>query len=100
MLGFLLIAAVAVGIIWYVLRDMNVSLKDKLTSNLKKVEASVHSTVDVNKDGKVNASDAKDVLDVNNDGKVNLKDVKETAVKTKRAVKNTAKKINPTKKKK
>jgi hypothetical protein len=100
MLGFVLIAAIVVGIVWYVLRDMNVSVKDKLSSTAKKAEASIHSAADVNNDGKVNASDAKTALDVNKDGKVNLKDVKEVAVKTKRVAKNTAKKINATKKKK
>lgn len=100
MLGFIIIVAVVGTIVWYVVNDMNVSLKEKLTSNLKKAETSVHNLADTNDDGKVNAADVKDVLDVNNDGKVSLSDVKEAAVKTKRAVKKTAKKINPTKKKK
>lgn len=45
---------------------------------------------DVNKDGKVNAQDAKAVADVNKDGKVDVQDIKETAKKVKSAVKKPA----------
>lgn len=100
MLGFLLIVAIVAAVVWYVVRDMNSSFTEKMSANLKKAETKIHSAADINDDGKVTVADAKDALDVNNDGKVTVADVKAAASKTKRAVKKTAKKINPTKKKK
>jgi len=50
--------------------------------------------LDVNKDGKVDAKDAKSVADVNKDGKVDAQDAKAAVTKTKTAVQNKTQRRN------
>jgi len=52
--------------------------------------------LDVNKDGKVDAKDAKVAADVNKDGKVDVQDAKTAVKKTKAAAKTAVKKVATT----
>lgn len=79
MLGFILIAVLLGLIVWYVIKDMNEPLADKIAANTKKA-----------------GTEAKNVLvnvaDVNNDGKVNVQDVKHAGTVVKETAKKVAKK--------
>jgi len=79
MLGFILIVAIVGVIVWYVIKDMNEPLADKIAANAKKT-----------------GTEAKNVLvnvaDLNNDGKVNVQDVKHAGATVKETAKKVAKK--------
>jgi len=63
LLSVIIVAAFAIS--WFVIKDMNTPLVDKLSATTNKVEDKVEVVVekvaDVNKDGKVNLADAKAV---------------------------------------
>lgn len=65
MLLLLCVVIVAGTIMWFVIKDMNEPLADKLSKTAHKVETKVEAVVekvaDVNKDGVVNLADAKAV---------------------------------------
>lgn len=58
----------------------------------KSTGPSALEVLDFNKDGKIDAKDAKVAADVNNDGKVDLEDAKAAIKKTKAAAKTAVKK--------
>lgn len=87
MLGFLLLAAIVVGVCWFVVKDMNTPLADKLAS------ASAHRAI-AEAEPIVLVSDA--AADVNNDGKVNTRDVTAVVMKIKADTEKKSKKIKKT----
>lgn len=81
MLGFIILGILFVAIAWYVFKDMNTPLAQKITTAVKSVESKTKSaiieTVDLNNDNKVSVEDVK----------VAVKKVKKTAAKTAAKVK-------------
>lgn len=63
MLLLSVVIIVAVVVAWFVVKDMNQPLADKIATTANKVEDKVEAVVekvaDLNKDGKVNLADAK-----------------------------------------
>lgn len=61
LLSVIIVAALAIA--WFVVKDMNKPLAEKITTTVHKVEDKVEAVVekvaDVNKDGKVDIADAK-----------------------------------------
>ena len=83
MLLLSVVLVVACVIAWFVIKDMNQPLADKLATAAKKVEDKVEAVVEK-------------VADVNKDGVVNIADAKIIANKTKKAAKTAVEKVKKT----